>query len=159
MILQLRKPRRGISLLEVLAAFAIFMVSYVAISELINMSVRSAILVELQELATLKAETKLAEVVVGAVPLSSQQEASFDEDPDWTWSLDCTEHGDIPGLWNVQVRVTRVTPEGHRVESVLSQMVLDPSTRGSTMDSTTISGTETMNTGATSGTPTTGGGQ
>lgn len=162
-------PRAGVSLLEVIAALVIFLLSYVAISDLINQSAQRAALVELQELATLRCQSKLAEVVAGALPLSSQEGMPYEEDANWTWSLQCEQHGQLAGLWNVTVRVSRMTPEGYRVESILSQMVLDPTVRGSTMDSTTIAGMESTDTGTTtsgsaapasgSNAPATGGGR
>lgn len=148
-----RTPRRGISILEVLAALAIFMLSFVAINELINLSLRQAALVQHQEMAALLCQTKLAEVAAGALPLTSQ-ESTVEEDPNWTWSVQCEQHGQLTGLWNVRVSVSRMTADGHRVECVLNQMVLDPSLRGSTMDSTTISGMESTTTGSST---TTGG--
>src|SRR5262249_19903729 len=94
-------PRPGISLLEVITAFVIFLLSYVAISDLINQSAQHAALVELQELATVRCQSKLAEVVAGALPLSSQEGMPYDDDANWTWSLQCEHHGQLSGLWNV----------------------------------------------------------
>jgi hypothetical protein len=67
-------------------------------------------------------------------PLSSTS-GSFDEDSDWQWNLDAEQDSSITGLWRVQVKVSRDLPDGSHYESTINQMVLDPSLRGSTTDS------------------------
>jgi general secretion pathway protein I len=125
--------RRGFSLMEVLVALAIFLLAFAGISRLVTFASDRALDVKLQSQATQLCQTKLAEVVAGAVPLSSQADVSLDEDPSWTWSLDA-EQGSVPGLWNVTVKVKRQQSSGAHLEASLSQMVLDPSQRGSTLD-------------------------
>lgn len=126
--------RRGLSLMEVLIALTIFLFSLVAIGRLVVMSGDRALDVQQQSQAAQLCQTKLAEVLAGAVPLSSQSDVSFDEDPDYRWSLDAQSDA-TPNLWRVQVRVTRERPDGSKIECTLSQLVLDPSLRGSTLDS------------------------
>lgn len=155
MRLRCQAARGGISILEVMAAFTVFFVSFVALSELVNLSMRQASLVQQRELAALLCQSKLAEVVAGAIPLSGT-EATVDEDPSWNWELQCEQDGQVTGLWNVRVRVHRTTPDGFNVECVLHQMVLDPTLRGSTMDSTAITGTDATTTGGTTSGTTTG---
>lgn len=125
--------RRGLSLMEVLIALTIFLFSLVAIGRLVVMSGDRALDVQQQSLAAQLCQAKLAEVLAGAVPLSSQSDVPFDEDPDYRWSLDAQSDA-TPNLWRVQVRVTRERPDGSKIECSLSQMVLDPSQRGSTLD-------------------------
>src|SRR5262249_26753300 len=91
----------------------------------------------MQSQATQMAQAKLSEVIAGSLPLSSQS-GTIDEDPEWQWSIDA-EQADLTALWNVKVRVWRQLDE-HEVESTLSQMVLDPTYRGSIFDQITVTG-------------------
>ena len=77
-------PRSGLSLLEVLAALSIFLMSFVAIGRLVSVASDHALEVEMQSQAAQLAQSKLNEVVSGALPLSSQN-GTVDEDPDWQW--------------------------------------------------------------------------
>jgi hypothetical protein len=73
----------------------------------------------------------LGEVMAGAVPLTSQSDTPFDDNDEWTWSLEA-EADEIPGLFRVKIVVSHDTPGGGKVEVTLAQHVLDPSIRGST---------------------------
>ncbi len=128
-----RGNRPGLSLLEVLTALAIFLVSLIALGQLLTISGERAYEVQQQSHAAQLCQSKLAEVVSGAVSLSSTSE-SFDEDPDWQWNLDAEQDSSITGLWRVQVKVSRDLADGSHYESTIHQMVLDPSLRGSTTD-------------------------
>jgi type II secretion system protein I len=129
-----RTGRPGFSLMEVLIALAIFLVSLIALGQLLTISGERTYEVQQQSHAAQLCQSKLAEVISGVVPLSSTS-ASFDEDPDWQWNLDAEQDSSITGLWRVQVKVSRDLPDGSHYESTISQMVLDPSLRGSTSDS------------------------
>jgi type II secretory pathway pseudopilin PulG len=128
----LKHSRPGISLLEVLAALAIFLVSFAALGHLVQSSADRALDVQLQSHAARLAQSKLHEVVWGIEPLSSSN-GTFGEDADWQWTLDC-EQGNLANLWNVTVTVRRDLIDGTHIEFALNQMVLDPSMRGSTFD-------------------------
>jgi prepilin-type N-terminal cleavage/methylation domain-containing protein len=135
--------RRGLSLLEVIVALAIFLFSFIVISRLVVAGGDLALEVQQRAQAARLCQSKLAEVAAGAVPLESQGDTPFDEEPDWYWALE-TEQGTVTGLWTVRVRVTRQAPDGSRVESTLSQMLLDPSLRGTNADAAaTASSTST----------------
>ncbi len=129
-----RGNRPGLSLLEVLTALAIFLVSLIALGQLLTISGERAYEVQQQSHAAQLCQSKLAEVVSGAVSLSSTS-ASFDEDSDWQWNLNAEQDSSITGLWRVQVKVSRDLADGSHYESTIHQMVLDPSLRGSTSDS------------------------
>jgi type II secretion system protein I len=131
-------PRAGFSLLEVIVAMAIFLMSIAVIGEIVTMGGERALDVEQQSEAMMLCQAKMAEVVAGAQPLSSVSDQSFDETSDYTWSLDASQN-DITNLWNVNVTVKRERSDGTKIQAVLSQMVLDPSQRGSSQDSVTIS--------------------
>lgn len=136
--------RHGFSLMEVITALAIFLLSLIALGQLLNLSTTLARDTKDLQRASQLCRSKMNEVVAGAVSLSSQADASFEEDPNWVWSLDCQEDSSISGLWRVTVRATLNRPDGTRLEEALSQYVLDPAVRG-TLDagaSTSTSGGE-----------------
>jgi type II secretory pathway pseudopilin PulG len=155
--------RGGITLLEVVISLAIFMVSLVAIGSLISTGSDRARDVQLQAQALFLCQGKLAELNAGIEPLSAQKDAAFPNLPDWHWSADCAQNGEVSGLWDVTVRVAHVRPDGSRLEVSLSQLVLDPSLRGSASDqaatasSTAEQPAQSGETGASSGN--TGGGK
>jgi general secretion pathway protein I len=141
--------RDGLTLLEVLIALGIFLMSLVAISALVTASADQALEVQQQSQAAQLCQSKLAEVIAGVVPLSGQGDTPFDEDPNWSWSLDA-EQGDIAGLWKVTVHVSRQRPNGSRIECSLDRMLLDPSLRGSTLDASTIAAANNANNSSSS---------
>ncbi|MBX7102480.1 MAG: type II secretion system protein [Gemmataceae bacterium] len=153
MIARRRPIRRGLSLIEVLLALAIFLFSLVAVSRLIDIGADMALEIDQRGRAAQLAQSKLAEVMAGAVPLNSQGDTPCEgDDADWNWRMDA-ESETTPGLYKVTVTVGKDTRRG-RVEIAFSQYVLDPTKRGST-DATAI-GTDDSTTGTTSST-TTGG--
>src|SRR5262249_29424979 len=99
-------------------------------------------------------QSKLNEVTSGVVALSSQSGVPFDEDPDWTWSVEA-QQSNISGLWSVQVTVSRPRPDGSKTECKLTQLLLDPSLRGSTL--TPVQGPTVSKTTTTSGSGSTSG--
>jgi type II secretory pathway pseudopilin PulG len=119
--------------MEVLVALAIFMISMIALGQLLIISGDRAFEVQQQSHAAQLCQSKLAEVVSGVVPLSSSSD-SYDEDSDWQWALEAEQDSTITGLWRVQVKAFRDLSDGSHYESSVSQMVLDPSLRGSTAD-------------------------
>lgn len=136
--------RSGLSLLEVLVALTIFLVALIGIGRIITISGERSLDVHQQGEAAQLCQAKLAEVIAGVVPLSSQGETTIEEAPDWLWSLECDSEN-VPGVWNVRVRVYRTRVDGSRVECALSQLVLDPAQRGN------LSATTSAASGATTG--------
>lgn len=139
--------RRGLSLMEVLVALTIFLLAFVALGRLVTLGSDQAADAQQQVQAVDLCQTKLAEVAAGAIPLESQSQVPFEEDPTWQWSLDC-EKSNFPGLWNVTVQIRR-QQQGARVLSTLTQMLLDPQNHGSLQD--TPPGTTTDSSSSTSG--------
>jgi type II secretion system protein I len=137
------------TLLEVLVALGIFLIALVGIVKLVSLGGEQARLVQLNAQATQLCQSKLAEVVAGVVPLSSQSDVPFDEDPDWLWSLDANQ-GDIAGLWKLTVRVSREQSDGSRIECSLDRMLLDPSLRGSTLDAQSLAANSANNSSSSS---------
>src|SRR5262249_20119045 len=107
------RPRRpAFTLLEVLTALAIFLFALIGIGQLLSHSADRALDAQQVGQATMLGQAKLAEVVCGAAPLSSQAETPCEEDSAYLWSLDC-QAAPLPGLWNVQVRISRTAPGGN----------------------------------------------
>jgi len=135
----LRLARRGgMTLLEVLMALAIFLLAVVAIGRLVNLSSERALDIQLQGQAMQLCQSKMAEIYVGAEALTSQSDVPFPEDSSWLWSADCNQ-GQVTNLWTVQVKVSKVRADGGRFEVTLTQMMLDPSVRGTSVNLNTNS--------------------
>ena len=140
------RNRQGFTLLEVLVALAIFLMSFVAISHLLGLSTDMAEERQLRAQAMQLCRSKMAEIFAGAEQLTSQSDLPFPNDSSWTWSADCNQ-GPVNNLWTVQVRVSRQRPDGSKLEVTLGEMMLDPSVRGTTANLSVISGTSTSNGG------------
>jgi hypothetical protein len=146
-------------LLEVIVAMAIFLMSIVVLGQLVTMGGERALEIDQQGEAGLLAQSKMSEVIWGAVPLQSTSDQAFDEAPDYKWSMTADQNTTVSNLWNVTVTVTRDRSDGSKVESVLSQMILDPSQRGSSQDTVSISGSPSTGGGGTSAASGQSGGQ
>lgn len=81
------EPRAGLTLLEVVLALAIFLAAVAALRQLTELGSRAAIQTDAQSTAVLRAETRLAELLAGVVPLSEASGGSFADDPRWRWQL------------------------------------------------------------------------
>jgi general secretion pathway protein I len=148
--------RPALTLLEVVIALAIFLLAMTVFSQMLLRNGEITRDIQRQNLATRLCQSKLSEVVAGVVPLTSQSDTAFDEEPNYTWSLEA-DNGSIAGIWNVTVRVTRQqTDAGNPISCSLTEMVLDPSIIGSTQDVPAVSGTNASTSGSgSSGTGTT----
>ena len=152
-----RLPRHGLSLLEVLVALAIFLFSIVALHQALNIGTSNSIDMQQLQQASQLAQSKIAEVYAGVVPLTSTPDTPFDEDPDFTWSIDA-QQSTLTNLWNVTLTVKRNRADGSKLETKLSQMIIDPSLRGTSYDSAATaaaaaasSGSSTSASGSTTG--------
>lgn len=134
--------RQGLTILEVLVAVAIFLMAVVVIGQLLQMAGERAMEVRFQSEAAQLCQSKLAELSAGAIPFESQGDTPLEEDESWLCSVEA-EQGNVVGVWKVRVSMARTRPDGARAEYCsVSQLILDPAARGSTMDSVAISGTE-----------------
>jgi prepilin-type N-terminal cleavage/methylation domain-containing protein len=138
------RRRPGLTLLEVLLALAIFLMSLAAISQLVSSAGQRALDARRTEEAARLARSKFAEVSAGAVPLESSEDTPFDEDPDYSWSMTADE-GTLENMWVVSVTVKRKGDDGPGF--TLREFMLDPSVRGSTQDSVVITGSTSSPTG------------
>ena len=129
--------RRGVSLLESLIACTILFITVFALSQLMDQAGKSASRVRERSEAMQRAQTKLKELEAGIESLTSGG-GTFEEDPNWEWSLQATENSEITGLWNVTIQVKRQNSD--TAVATLSQIIIDPSYRGSSADAAQISG-------------------
>jgi general secretion pathway protein I len=149
MIAQSTNPKRkrivrpALTLLEVVIALAIFLLAMTVFSQMLLRNGEITRDIRRQNLATRLCQSKLAEVVAGVEPLTSQSDQQCDDEPDYTWSLEA-DNGSVTGLWVVKVTVTRTdSGSGNPIQCSLTEMLLDPSIIGSTQDSPAPSGTNT----------------
>ena len=127
-----RTLRRGLSLIEVLLALAIFMMSLVVIGRLVDMGTDREMEARYQTRATRLALDKLGEFESGARSLD-ETSGTFDgpDDAGWDWTAEATLQDQVaPNLYLVKVTVGRDL-KGRRSEVVISQMIFDPAMMGS----------------------------
>ena len=123
-------PRSGMSLIEVLLALAILVLSLVAIGRLVDIGTDRGNEARAYTRGTRLAQAKMAEAEAGMVSLASESDGQFDGD-DQVWKFKVTpEPAGPPNLYTVTVRVTRDI-QGRPVEVVLAQMIFDPAVTGS----------------------------
>lgn len=122
--------RKGLSLIEVLLALAILLLSIIAIGRLVDIGTDRGNESRAYTRGTRLAESKMAEVEAGVVPLSGEASGNFDGD-DSAWAYTVTpEAAGPPNLYTVTVKVSR-TIEGRQFDLVLTQMIFDPTKTGS----------------------------
>ena len=153
--------RPGMSLLEVLGATAIFLISIVAIGELMSLSTDQALEVQFRSRATRLCQSKMNEFVSGVEQLNGATSGDFEEEPEWSWTSEVTSESSALNLYRVKITVTRETSRGP-IEVSMTQFIFDPKERGqlpstaaateSTTGSTTTGSTTTGST-STGGTP------
>lgn len=123
--------RQGMSLIEVLLALTILLISLAAIGQLVSMGTERGLEAQFRTRGTRLAQTKMAEVEAGVIPIDSGGTGQFEnaDDSAWTWSVE-SQPGGSPSLYVVTVRVTREN-RGQPFEVALSQMIFDPKLMGS----------------------------
>ena len=120
--------RAGLSLLEVLVALAIFLMSLAAIAGLVDFGAERAQSAAMTTLGTRLAQSKLAEVEAGLTPPNSSESGTFEDEPDWTYALE-SGAALAANTYPVTVTVTRQMG-GRRYEVALTQIVFDPAFQG-----------------------------
>jgi type II secretion system protein I len=121
-----RRTPRGMTILEVLIALAIFLASAAAIAQLIGTGSQASTEARLEADAVLRAETVMNEIMGGVHLMQSIQGQSFEDDPAWQWSLTV---GDGPhvDLLRLDVTVTRQEPAGEpQISYTLSRLTRNP---------------------------------
>lgn len=121
-----RPVRRGVSLIEVLLATAIFLISLAAISVLVRGASDNAADAARINLCSRLARMKMAELEAGVadVTLSAGGSGVFNNYPNYQWQV-VSVPTTAPYTYDVTVRVTN--PYANRPTEVsLSQVILDP---------------------------------
>ncbi|HEY1187340.1 MAG TPA: prepilin-type N-terminal cleavage/methylation domain-containing protein [Gemmata sp.] len=130
MTLRTRPARRGMTLIEVLLALAILLLSLAALGQLVDVGLRRGNAARATTRGTHLAESKMAEVEAGVVPLTGGASGTFEgDDAAWTYTV-TPEAAGPPNLYAVTVTVTR-TLDGKPFDIVLTQMIFDPTLTGS----------------------------
>src|SRR4029077_10005747 len=112
---------------------AVFLISYIAIWELMNRAGDEALDLTYRNEATRVAQSALARIMIGDLPMQAQGEAPYDDEQDYNYTVS-VEEGAVTNLSIVSVTVSHKSKNGGTVQVILSQMVLDPTTLGSTQD-------------------------
>lgn len=132
------RRRRGISLLEVLAALAIFLFSIVVITQMVEQGSRAGQKAQRLSKAAMLAEARLAELSAGVLPLSSSgpEPITIANDQGWQITVTCTPEswaeatlstGTLTGLYNVEILVQGLGQGGAvEIEYTLNRLLLDP---------------------------------
>jgi general secretion pathway protein I len=122
-----RPPRRGISLIEVLLALAILLMSITAIGRLMDMGADHAADAIAQSTGIRLAQSKLAEVECGLIPVNAGGSGTIEEEPNWSYSIEAAASA-VPNVYTVTVTLTRTGGRSHTVS--MSQMICDPQAMG-----------------------------
>jgi hypothetical protein len=125
--------RDGITLLEVVVALAIFLMSLVAISQLLTFGSERSTDVKLHARASLLCQRELNKRIAGVEPLGGNSTTLPDDKSAWQCDVEVAD-ADITGLKRIKVTVRRELDGGRIAEATLTQLVLDPTLRGSTHD-------------------------
>lgn len=133
------RRRRGITLLEVLIALAIFLGAMTVIGQIVATGSQAAIDAQQQAEAVRRCETVLAEALAGSIPLQDSS-GEFEDDPDWSWSVSVLDGPHID-LLSLEVVVAHADQFGREDESftlvrwvrnpeLYLETTVDPTTEG-----------------------------
>jgi hypothetical protein len=137
------------SLIEVLLALTILLLSMVAIGQLVDIGADRGMDARMHVRGARLAQAKMAEVEAGVVNLQGSTSGTFDDEPEWSWTVEPTQSGPA-NLYLVTLKVSRDL-KGKPFEVTLSQYMMDPTKMG------TAAQAEKPATDSTTTTPTTGG--
>jgi general secretion pathway protein I len=101
-----RHQRRGLSLLEVILSIAILGGSMVMIGQLYHLGYRSALQARLRSDANILADTTMAELASGVLPLESTGDTEVPDNPGWSYAIEI-QPSLQPGLFMATVIVKR----------------------------------------------------
>jgi Tfp pilus assembly protein PilV len=100
-----RVRRNGLSLLEVILSIAILGGAMVMIGQLYHLGYRSALQARMRNDANIIADSKMAELAAGVLPLESSGNNMVEEFPGWSYSVDL-QSSLQPGLFMATVNVS-----------------------------------------------------
>ena len=120
--------RPGLSLIEVLLSLTILLLSLVAIGQLVDTGADRGTDARMHVRGTRLAQAKMAEVEAGVVSLQGGASGQFEDESDWSYTVESTQAGPA-NLYLVTVKVTRDV-RGKPLEITLAQHVMDPTKMG-----------------------------
>ena len=138
------------SLIEVLLGLTILLLSLVAIGQLVDIGSDRGMDARLHVRGARLAQAKMAEVEAGVVNLQGGSSGTFDDEPDWSYTVEPTAPGPA-NLYLVTVKVSRDV-KGRPFEVTLSQHMMDPTKMGTAAQAEKPT-TDTTTTPTTGGTP------
>lgn len=150
-----QQQRRGLTLLEVIVAMAIFLMALVPIMRLISLGTEHALDVSHRSEASMLCQSKMDSVKAGVEPLNGSGTVEIGT-MTWNYSIESTPAG-IENLYTVKVNVHVDRADGQTIEESLVQMVIDPSVRGSTISIAAAAAANASTTSSSSSSSTTGG--
>lgn len=126
--------RPGMSLLEVLVALAIFIMTLAALGQLVQVGMEQADDADNQTVTARLALSKMGEVEAGLIDVATGDAGQFDEQETladgaarWKWEVLGTATA-VPNVYEVTVTVSSVT--GNSYSYSLSQLIFDPLYQG-----------------------------
>lgn len=137
--------RPGLTLLEVVIALAIFLMALVPVWRLVSIGGERALDVAHQAQASLLCQGKMDCVKCGAEQLNGGGNVDIGN-LTWNYTIESSP-ADVTNLYLVKITAKVDRKDGKTIEATLTQFVLDPAQRGSTISSTTSSGSSTTSTG------------
>jgi Tfp pilus assembly protein PilV len=141
-----------LSLIEVLLALTILLLSLVAIGRLVDIGSDNSTDARMHVRGTRLAQAKMAEVEAGVISLQGGASGTFDDEPGWSFTVE-TEQQSALNLYRVTVKVNRDV-RGKPFEITLSQFLLDPTRMGTAAQAEKPTATaESGTTTTTGGTP------
>jgi hypothetical protein len=144
-----RVPRPGMSLIEVLLGLTILLMSLVAIGQLVDIGSDRGMDARMHIRGNRLAQAKMAEVEAGVVALDGGSSGTFDDEPEWNWSVETSSPGPA-NLYLVTVKVSRdlkVKP----FEVTMSQHMMDPTKMGTAAQAEKPTTTDTTTAPSTTG--------
>jgi Tfp pilus assembly protein PilV len=138
--------------MEVILALAIFLMSLVAIAGLVDMGMEREVDSQLQVRGARLAQSKMGEIVSGALPMSATT-GKFDNESEWSFDVQTApSQSGVPNLFQVTVKVSRDN-RGQPFEYTLAQLVINPLMTGSAQAATATTDQGSATPPALSGTP------
>lgn len=126
--------RPGMSLLEVLVALAIFIMSLAALGQLVQLGLDQAVAADQQAVAARLALSKMGEVEAGLIDVANgdageftEQETRGDGSALWKWEV-ASEPTNVTNVYDVTVTITSTNANAYTYS--LSQLIFDPLFQG-----------------------------
>lgn len=120
--------RRGLTLYEVVLSMAIFFMAMAGVSQLISIGSDSAVAAKLTTEAAMHCESRMNEVIAGAIPLEDVSDQPLEEGNDaWQWTLVAKKDEPVPGMVDLTVTVSHYNTDGVRNATFsLRRLIRDP---------------------------------